>query len=216
MNPLVTLGASELRALAAAASDGRLNPATPGLVGRFVSEGAAVSRALGELAASGASLAATLELLAEAAERRGSVEDLVELVLTGPNMGAGRDTGVVVRQLFREARKCVWVCGYKLYDARDLFVDLARPELRVRMLLARYRGGRGAERRSGSPTLPGRLPAMALARRAGAARDLVRPVIAAAVWGEPGGSSCEMRCCRQSVSFRVFRKLHRGFSEPKS
>jgi hypothetical protein len=48
MNPLVTLGASELRALAAAAADGRLNPATPGLVGRFVSDGAAVSRALGE------------------------------------------------------------------------------------------------------------------------------------------------------------------------
>src|ERR1019366_1934467 len=102
MNPLVTLGASELRALAAAASDGRLNPATPGLVGRFVSDGAAVSRALGELAASGAALAPTLELLAEAAKRRSSVEDLVELVLTGPNTGTGRDTGVVVRQLFRE------------------------------------------------------------------------------------------------------------------
>jgi hypothetical protein len=135
MNPLVALGASELRALAAAASDGRLNPATPGLVGRFVSDGAAVSRALGKLAASGAGLAATLELLAEAAERRSSVEDLVELVLTGPNMGTGRDTGVVVRQLFRQARTSVWVCGYKLYNARDLFADLARPELRVRMLL---------------------------------------------------------------------------------
>ena len=136
MNPLVTLGASELRALAAAASDGRLNPATPGLVGRFVSDGPAVSHALVKLAASsGGALAATLELLAEAAERRSSVEDLVELVLTGPNTGTGRDTGVVVRQLFREARTSVWVCGYKLYNARDLFVDLARPELRVRMLL---------------------------------------------------------------------------------
>jgi phosphatidylserine/phosphatidylglycerophosphate/cardiolipin synthase-like enzyme len=135
MNPLLALGASELRALAAAASGGRLNPATPGLVGRFVSDGPAVSRALGELAASGTTLASTLELLAEAAERRSSVEDLVELVLTGPNTGTGRDTGVVVRQLFREARTSVWVCGYKLYNARDLFVDLARPELRVRMLL---------------------------------------------------------------------------------
>jgi len=136
MNPLVALGASELRALAAAASDGRLNPATPGLVGRFVSDGPAVSQALAKLAASsGGALAATLELLAEAAERRSSVEDLVELVLTGPNTGTGRDTGVVVRQLFREARTSVWVCGYKLYNARDLFADLARPELRVRMLL---------------------------------------------------------------------------------
>lgn len=135
MNPLVTLGASELRALAAAASDGRLNPATPGLVGRFVSDGAAISRALGELAASGAGLAATLKLLADAAERRSAVEDLVELVLTGPNTGTGRDTGVVVRQLFREARKSVWVCGYSLYNAREIFTDLARPELRVRMLL---------------------------------------------------------------------------------
>ena len=60
---------------------------------------------------------------------------MVELVLTGPNTGTGRDTGVVVRQLFREARTSVWVCGYKLYSARDLFADLARPELRVRMLL---------------------------------------------------------------------------------
>jgi hypothetical protein len=135
MNPLVTLGASELRALATAAADGRLNPATPGSVGRFVSDGPAVARALGELAATGAALASTLELLAEAAERRSSVEDLVELVLTGPNTGTGRDTGVVVRQLFREARTSVWVCGYKLYNARDLFADLARPDLRVRMLL---------------------------------------------------------------------------------
>ena len=135
MNPLVMLGASELRALAIAASDGRLNPATPGLVGRFVSDGAAVSRALGELAASGAALARTLELLAEAAERRSSAEDSVELVLTGPNTGTGRDTGVVVRQLFREALTSVWVCGYKLYNAKDLFADLARPALRVRMLL---------------------------------------------------------------------------------
>jgi hypothetical protein len=125
MNPLVTLGASELRALAAAASDGRLNPATAGLVGRFVSDGPAVSRALGKLAASGSALAATLELLAEAAERRSSVEDLVELVLTGPNTGTGRDTGVVVRQLFREARASVWVCGCKLYNARDLFAGFA-------------------------------------------------------------------------------------------
>ena len=135
MNPLVALGASELRALAAAAADGRLNPATPGLVGRFASDGVAVSRALGELASSGVALASTLELLAEAADRRSSVEDLVELVLTGPNLGAGRDTGFVVRQLFREARMSVWVCGYELYNARDLFVDLPRPELRVRMLL---------------------------------------------------------------------------------
>jgi phosphatidylserine/phosphatidylglycerophosphate/cardiolipin synthase-like enzyme len=74
-------------------------------------------------------------LLAEAAERRTSEEDLVELMLTGSNTGTGRDTGVVVRQLFREARTSVWVCGYKLYKARDLFADLARPELRVRMLL---------------------------------------------------------------------------------
>jgi phosphatidylserine/phosphatidylglycerophosphate/cardiolipin synthase-like enzyme len=135
MNPLVQLGPSELRALAAAAADGRLRPATPGLVGRFVSDGAAVSQALGELAASGAAVAPTLELLAEAAERRSSLEDLVELVLTGPNTGAGRDTGVVVRQLFREARTSVWVCGYKLYNARDLFAELARAGLRVRMLL---------------------------------------------------------------------------------
>ena len=76
-----------------------------------------------------------MELLAQAAERRSSVEDFVELVLTGPNTGTGRDTGVVVRQLFREARTSVWVCGYKLYNARDLFADLASPELRVRMLL---------------------------------------------------------------------------------
>lgn len=135
MNPLTGLGASELRALAAASTEGRLNPATPGVVGRFVSDGASVARALGELAVSGAGLAATLELLAEAAERRSPVEDFVELVLTGPHTGTGRDTGIVVRQLFREARKSVWVCGYNLYTARDLFAELARPELRVQMLL---------------------------------------------------------------------------------
>jgi phosphatidylserine/phosphatidylglycerophosphate/cardiolipin synthase-like enzyme len=135
MNPLVTLGASELRALAVAASDGRLDPATPGVVGRFVADGASVAKALGDLATSASPVAATLQLLAEAAERRAAVENFVELVLTGPNTGTGRDTGIVVRQLFREARRSVWVCGYNLYNARELFADLARPELTVRMLL---------------------------------------------------------------------------------
>jgi len=135
MNPLVTLGASELRALATAAVDGRLDPATPGVVGRFAADGASIAKALGELTASASPVAAALTLLAEAAERRAAVENLVELVLTGPNTGTGRDTGIVVRQLFREARKSVWVCGYNLYNARDLFADLARPELTVRMLL---------------------------------------------------------------------------------
>src|SRR4051812_23155208 len=53
----------------------------------------------------------------------------------GPDTGAGRATGVVVRQLFREALPSVWVCGYTLFNARDIFTEFARTELRVRMLL---------------------------------------------------------------------------------
>ena len=76
-----------------------------------------------------------LHLLAEAADNRRSVEDYVQLVVTGPDDGANRMTPVVVRTLFRDAKQSVWVCGYRPFDAREIFADLARPELKVRMLL---------------------------------------------------------------------------------
>lgn len=90
-------------------------------------------------------MAEVLELLAEVADKRRSVEDAVQLVVTGPDEAANRMTSVVIRQLFRDAIESVWVCGYRLFDAREIFRDLARPQLRVRMLLD-IGGAKGTEK----------------------------------------------------------------------
>jgi phosphatidylserine/phosphatidylglycerophosphate/cardiolipin synthase-like enzyme len=83
-----------------------------------------------------------LDLLAADRASRPHPSDLIELVWTGPEAGgvANRDTGVVVRELFSEAKSTVMIAGYKIYQGQVIFRTLAErmdldTHLRVRMYL---------------------------------------------------------------------------------
>ena len=146
--PLLALAPSDLRTIAAALSSGRLGePYSSISVKRFVGEaaGLAVAGSLQELSAVGmpaTAIARTLELLAAALAERPRLEDIVDLVTTGPEVGgvANRETAVVVSDLFRRAEQTVLVAGYAVYQGQRVFQALADrmvqyPELRVRMYL---------------------------------------------------------------------------------
>jgi phosphatidylserine/phosphatidylglycerophosphate/cardiolipin synthase-like enzyme len=145
---LLSLGPSELRAIASGLRSGRLSsPFSSVAIRRFVSDGEAdgVATSLCRLATSGSSESAIsemLELLAVAIERRPALEELVDIVTTGPEVAgiSNRDTSVVVGDLFRRAERSVVVVGYAVHQGQKLFLDLAdrmqvRPELQVRMYL---------------------------------------------------------------------------------
>jgi phosphatidylserine/phosphatidylglycerophosphate/cardiolipin synthase-like enzyme len=92
-------------------------------------------------------LAATLELLVQDRSRRPKLEEVLDLVTTGPEVCGvtNRDTSVVVRELFTCAQRSVLVAGYAVYQGRDVFRALAdrmaeQPELKVRMFLDVQRG----------------------------------------------------------------------------
>jgi phosphatidylserine/phosphatidylglycerophosphate/cardiolipin synthase-like enzyme len=87
-------------------------------------------------------LADCLELLGQDRLRRPVAEDLIDLVWTGPEAPGivNRDTGVVVREMFRNARESVLVAGYAVYQGQVVFKELAEsmdgnPGLRVQMFL---------------------------------------------------------------------------------
>ena len=55
------------------------------------------------------------------------IADSVELVVSGPDpLAAARDTGVVVRQLFRNARKRVLAVGFAVHQGREIFEELGK------------------------------------------------------------------------------------------
>jgi hypothetical protein len=74
-----------------------------------------------------AGLVAALELLAAARAQEPSIDELIELVTTGPEAGTvtNRDTQVVVQDLFRNAERSILVAGYELYLAEAVFRTLA-------------------------------------------------------------------------------------------
>jgi phosphatidylserine/phosphatidylglycerophosphate/cardiolipin synthase-like enzyme len=133
MNGLLALSASDLIALKEALRTGRLPaPFLPALVARIVPHAVApeVATALQGMAASGANregLVVALELLARTRAQQPALDELIELVTTGPEAGAvtNRDTHVVVQELFRNAERSVLVAGYELHRAEPLFRTLA-------------------------------------------------------------------------------------------
>lgn len=146
--PLLALAPSDLRALVSALRTGRLHPPyLPASVQRTLSGAIAgeIAAGLQELAASGmpaAAIARTLELLAVACESRPPIEDVIDLVTTGPEVRGvtNRDTSVVVRELFHKAEESVLVAGYAVYQGQRVFQALAdrmleRGDLKVRMFL---------------------------------------------------------------------------------
>jgi hypothetical protein len=147
-DPLLSLGPAELRALAASVRTGRIAAPFSALnLGRFITDGDAesVSRTLGVLSNSGMpaeGIATCLELAADALTLRPPLEDLVDLVTTGPEAGgvANRSTAVVVSELFRNAQRSVLVAGYSVYQGQKVFHALAEQMtqnagLQVRMFL---------------------------------------------------------------------------------
>jgi phosphatidylserine/phosphatidylglycerophosphate/cardiolipin synthase-like enzyme len=92
-------------------------------------------------------LAMCLELAADALGSRAPLEDLVDLVTTGPEAGgvANRSTAVVVSELFRNAQHSVLIAGYAVYQGQRVFQTLAErmaqnAGLQVRMFLDVPRG----------------------------------------------------------------------------
>jgi phosphatidylserine/phosphatidylglycerophosphate/cardiolipin synthase-like enzyme len=146
--PLFLLAPSDLRALAAAVASGRLSPPfSPASVERYVNAAAAqgITQSLQGFVASGIStqgLSRLLELLATNIAERPPLEDLVDLVTTGPDCGSAstRDTSIVVRDLFHNAKDSVVVIGYAVRQGQQVFQALANrmtdlPSLQVRMCL---------------------------------------------------------------------------------
>ncbi len=147
-DPLLSLAPSELNSLAASIRNGRVTfPCSSHSIQRFVGsvDGDLISKRLGDLVSAGmsaGSVGACLDLLAASAATKRSLEDLVDLVTTGPEAGgiANRSTGVVVSDLFRNAQCSVLVAGYAIYQGQKVFQSLAdrmeqHPGLQVRMFL---------------------------------------------------------------------------------
>ncbi len=92
-----------------------------------------------------AHIARLLRLLAEERQAAQSIADRIELVWSGPELpgNTSRDTSVVVRQLFREARRSLLIASYAIdkgAKAQALFGELAarmdaEPDLSVRLFL---------------------------------------------------------------------------------
>lgn len=149
---LVRLADSDLRTLATALRSGRLAlPLTPIALLRLLSSQRVddAARGIEGLAALGLAapqIAAVLELLVRDRAGRGLPEGIVDLVTTGPDgVGANRDTGVVVRELFANATQSVLVAGYAVYQGQSVFQALADrmlrlPSLQVSMYLDIQRG----------------------------------------------------------------------------
>lgn len=147
ISPLQKLSSSDLRALAEAIRSGRLDPPfTPVSVQRYLPgpDTGIVASELQQFIVStnSESLALFLEVLADDRINRSQPEDVIDLVSTGPEAPgtANRDTSVVVRELFSQAKDYVLVAGYAVYQGRDVFRALAErmdklPSLNVRMYL---------------------------------------------------------------------------------
>jgi PLD-like domain len=146
------LGGDDLRSLALALRTGRLSPPYGvAATRRFIPgpEAEDVATTLQGLAGEGflpGQLARMLDLLAADRASRPHPGDMIELVWTGPEAGgvANRDTGVVVRELFGEAKTTVMIAGYRIYQGHAVFRTLAEhmdrdTHLKVRMYLDVHR-----------------------------------------------------------------------------
>jgi phosphatidylserine/phosphatidylglycerophosphate/cardiolipin synthase-like enzyme len=92
-------------------------------------------------------IATILELLRSDRLQRPRVDEVVQLVTTGPEVVGSdhRDTSVVVRDLFASATRSVLVAGYAVYQGQRVFQALADrmrelPELQVHLFLDIQRG----------------------------------------------------------------------------
>ncbi|MCH8048059.1 MAG: phospholipase [Planctomycetes bacterium] len=145
---LIRLSDADLRQVAAAIRASRLlAPYTSISLQRIVQDelAPAIATDLQELSDLGFGpnqIATTLELLAKDRDGRPELDESVDLVTTGPEAPGvtNRDTAVVVRDLFAQARESVLVAGYAVYQGQQVFKALAdrmqeNPDLIVQLFL---------------------------------------------------------------------------------
>jgi len=148
---LLKLSDMELRELSSALRSGRLNLCSPAIaLERIMPKASAanVMKHFQELASRGYSpdlLAETIDLVLSDRARREIPDELMQLVITGPDTAnAVRDTAVVVRDVFANAERTVLIAGYAVHQGQQVFQALAermdrRAELKVRMFLDVHR-----------------------------------------------------------------------------
>lgn len=144
---LLGLSDSELRELRSALRSGRLTAASPPVAFERITlraSAAGVTNHLQELRTKGwndGTIADMIDLLLSDRARRSIPDDLMQLVITGPDAASAvRDTAVVVRELFARAEQSVLVAGYAVYQGQHVFRALAArmeelPQLKVRLFL---------------------------------------------------------------------------------
>lgn len=145
---LQQLSATDLSALATALRSGRLrSPYSAMGVQRFAGSAQAESLAanLQALASDGFTeqqIATVCEMLVRHTPPESFLERHVELVTTGPDtdLVTNRDTSVVVRDIFANAKESVLLAGYAVFRGERVFQALAKrmeeiPALRVQCLL---------------------------------------------------------------------------------
>ncbi len=150
---LLPLPTNDLKALALALHSGRVAPPFSSIALRRVVS----SDSPGELIAGLTRLAehgwtptqigVLLDGVVSDRVARGSIEDALDLVTTGPEIAGidNRDTSVVVRELFAGANTSVLIAGYAVYQGQQVFQTLAdrmqeRPDVSVRIVLDIQRG----------------------------------------------------------------------------
>ena len=143
------LSTHELRALADALRSGRLpSPYTHSLVTRTNISPSCVDTVLESLnrlhdeGFTPKQAGILIGSLAEGRKSNKTIDELVSLVITGPEAPGTtiRDTSVVVGELFRTATTSVMVVGYSVYQGRQIFAELGKrldevPELQASMYL---------------------------------------------------------------------------------
>lgn len=146
-NPLHNLSSSNLRELIKALRAGWLTlPITSLSVQNYSNtspaETAAELQHLIDEGTSPTQLAYFLDLLLNERERTHPIDDFIDLVWTGPEASGvtNLDTGVAVRDLFRNATDSVLISGYAIYQGKEVFKTLAEqmdklPDLNVQMFL---------------------------------------------------------------------------------
>lgn len=148
MKLIRSLPVGVLESLGQALKSGRLKaPYTGFTVAEWVPQPIreALASELSSLEANGftsATLAITLEALAEEAAARQRAIDQIQLVWTSPDEEGPhvRDTSVVVGQLLSEARRSLWISTYSIFNGSEIFLPIqeaweCRPELEVVLIL---------------------------------------------------------------------------------
>jgi phosphatidylserine/phosphatidylglycerophosphate/cardiolipin synthase-like enzyme len=148
MKLIHSLPASTLESISQALKAGRLKPPyTAFTVAEWAPQNgrdllAAELMSLQTCGFTAATLAITLEALAEDAAARQRAIDQIQLVWTSPDEEGPhvRDTSVVVRQLLSEARQSLWISTYSIFNGQEVFLPIEeawsfRPELEVVLIL---------------------------------------------------------------------------------